>query len=48
LHAGEEIKPEVTERIFEPYFTTKEKGDGTGLGLSVVHGIVVTHGGICH
>ena len=42
---GDGMKPEVTERIFEPYFTTKEKGEGTGLGLSVVHGIVVTHGG---
>jgi len=42
---GDGIKPEVTARIFEPYFTTKEKGEGTGLGLSVVHGIVVTHGG---
>lgn len=35
----------VMERIFEPYFTTKEKGDGTGLGLSVVHGIVTSYGG---
>jgi len=35
----------MTERIFEPYFTTKEKGDGTGLGLSVAHGIVNAHGG---
>lgn len=42
---GDGMTPEVTERIFEPYFTTKEKGEGTGLGLSVVHGIVVTHGG---
>ncbi len=33
------------ERIFEPYFTTKEKGEGTGLGLAVVHGIVKDHGG---
>jgi len=42
---GEGMKPEVVERIFEPYFTTKEKGEGTGLGLSVVQGIVATHGG---
>ena len=33
-------------RIFEPYFTTKEVGEGTGLGLSVVHGIVQNHGGV--
>jgi PAS domain S-box-containing protein len=35
----------VLERIFDPYFTTKEKDDGTGLGLSVVHGIVKGYGG---
>jgi len=35
----------LINRIFEPYFTTKEQGKGTGLGLSVVHGIIKEHGG---
>ena len=39
------VKNEIAERIFDPYFTTKEKGKGTGLGLSVVHGIVKGYGG---
>jgi len=42
---GEGMVPGVMERIFEPYFTTKEKEKGTGLGLAMVHGIVESHGG---
>ncbi|MEE8430517.1 MAG: response regulator [Candidatus Desulfatibia sp.] len=42
---GHGIAPETIERIFDPYFTTKEVGKGSGLGLSVVHGIVKIHRG---
>ena len=43
--SGHGMEPEVLERIFEPYYTTKEQGKGTGLGLSVIHGIIKNHGG---
>ena len=42
---GHGMSPETLKRIFDPYFTTKEVGQGTGLGLSVVDSIVRDHGG---
>jgi len=42
---GTGIDRSLIDKIFDPYFTTKELGKGTGLGLSVVHGIVKEHGG---
>ncbi|MFH1984321.1 MAG: PAS domain S-box protein [Pseudomonadota bacterium] len=42
---GVGIAPPILEKIFEPYFTTKEQGKGTGLGLAVVYGIVKEHHG---
>ncbi|MDC9700706.1 MAG: response regulator [Alphaproteobacteria bacterium] len=42
---GQGMSPEVTEKVFEPFFSTKEVGKGTGLGLSMVYGIVKQTGG---
>lgn len=42
---GHGMEPEIIERIFDPYFTTKKPDEGTGMGLAVVHGIVKSHGG---
>lgn len=42
---GHGMPPELKKKIFDPYFTTKEKGKGTGLGLAMVYGIVKNHNG---
>ena len=43
---GPGIPSHIRERIWDPFWTTKEPGAGTGLGLAVVHGIIAAHGGV--
>ncbi|GIL18171.1 MAG: hypothetical protein BroJett040_19220 [Oligoflexia bacterium] len=43
--SGKGMTPEVMEKIFDPFFSTKGVGQGTGLGLSISYGIIETHGG---
>jgi CheY-like chemotaxis protein len=45
---GAGIDPEIADHVFEPFYTTKELGHGTGLGLATVHGIVTAAGGSIH
>jgi signal transduction histidine kinase len=42
---GHGIPPDKIDKIFDPFFSTKESGHGTGLGLSIAYGIVTTHRG---
>ncbi len=45
---GPGVAPEIEQRIWDPFFTTKPAGQGTGLGLAVTHGVVTRHGGTIH
>jgi len=42
---GHGIPDHLLKRVFDPFFTTRDVGEGTGMGLAVIHGIVVSHGG---
>ncbi len=46
--SGGGIAPQIMDRVFEPFFSTKGRQRGTGLGLAVVHGVVRAHDGLCH
>ncbi|MEI6226458.1 MAG: PAS domain S-box protein, partial [Deltaproteobacteria bacterium] len=45
IDSGVGMAPDVVDRIFDPFFTTRPAGEGTGLGLPIVHAIVTAHGG---
>ena len=42
---GHGMRPEILDHIFDPFFTTKGVGEGSGMGLAMVHGTVTNHGG---
>lgn len=46
--SGSGMPPEIIEKIFDPFFSTKDVGVGTGLGLSISYGIIQSHGGEIH